>query len=218
MAKIIFYSAQTGNRGFIPSIKEQKLKQFNYYFFHDSHPQAEEDKGWSYRNMYHQFRNLPDPKRQRLFKMCPNLIFHEEYDYTVWVDCKFYQHRKFYELCEKIIKDEKPNFMVCPHELDRSFDEEMFFAEHMKQIPVDDLDKVKEHKIGKFYSTDTCWLIRKNTHQNNLLGMKWFNMTNVCFTNECRDQLTISSCINKDYLEMNHTIAELMEHSFTRHV
>ena len=107
MAQVIFYSAQTGKRGFIPSIKEQKLNSFTYLFFHDSHYQAIDDKGWTYRNMYHQFRELPDPKRQRLIKMCPHLFMHLEYDYTVWVDCKFYQHRKFYELCNNIIEKEK---------------------------------------------------------------------------------------------------------------
>ena len=218
MAKVIFYTAQTGKRGFIPSIKEQKLNTFTYLFFHDSHYQATEDKGWTYRNMYHQFRELPDPKRQRLIKMCPHLFMHLEYDYTVWVDCKFYQHRKFYELCNNIIEKEKPNFMVCKHKLDRTFEDEMFFAEHVKKIPIEDLDKVKEHKVGDFYSTDTCWIIRKNTHENNMLGMRWFNLTNECFTNECRDQLTISSIIDKKYLSMNHTIDELEEHSFIRHV
>jgi hypothetical protein len=218
MAKIIFYTAQTGTRGFIPSIKEQKIPEFDYYFFHDNHIQAEANKGWNYRNILHEYRQLPNPKRQRLIKMCPHLFFFEEYDYTVWVDCKFYQHKDFYKLCLEIIQKEKPNFMVCQHKENRTFQQELDFAEQHKFIPVNDLDTVKEHKIGEFYSTDTCWLIRKNTEENNMLGLQWFNLTNVCFQNECRDQLTISSCIRKDYLNMNHTIEELEKYSFIRHV
>ncbi len=218
MVKVNFYTAQTANRGFIPCIKEQMIPEFDYYYFHDNHPQAEQNKGWHYRNVLHEYRQLKNPKRQRLIKMCPNFFFFDEFDYTVWVDNKFYQHRKFYELCLDIIVNEQPEFMVCTHLENRTFQEEMDFAEYHKLIPISDLDRVKEHMVGDFYSTDTCWLIRKNTEKNHLLGLKWFDLTNACFENECRDQLTISSCIDKSYLSMNHSIQELNDLSFIRHV
>ena len=218
MAKIIFYTAQTGNRGFIPCIEEQKIPELDYVYFHDNPPQAEPNKGWKYRNIAHEYTQLRNPKRQRLIKMCPNFFLFEEFDYTVWVDNKFYQPKKFYELCVDIINNEQPNFMVCQHEKNRTFQEEMDFAEIHKLIPVEDLDKVKEHKTGEFYSTDTCWMIRKNTKENHMIGMKWFDLTHTCFQNECRDQLTISSCIRKEYLSMNHRIQELNDICFVRHV
>ena len=54
MVKVNFYTAQTANRGFIPCIKEQMIPEFDYYYFHDNHPQAEQNKGWHYRNILHE--------------------------------------------------------------------------------------------------------------------------------------------------------------------
>ena len=44
MAKIIFYCVQTGKRGLMPCIKKQKINDFEYWFAHDNHPQAQQNK------------------------------------------------------------------------------------------------------------------------------------------------------------------------------
>ena len=51
MAKIIFCSGQTGNWGFVQSIKEQQIPEFEYWFLHDNHIEATDNKGWNYINI-----------------------------------------------------------------------------------------------------------------------------------------------------------------------
>jgi hypothetical protein len=217
MAKIVFYSAQTGNRGFIPCIKDQMINDFDYYFIHDNHHEAKLDKGWNYLNIKNKLNNFNDCKRQRYIKMHPN-EFLPSADYFIWVDCKFYISKDFYNLCLSIIKEEQPDFLVCKHNVRTTLKEEMKYAETVKGISIDILNKVEKSLEDKFFATDTCWLIRKNTQKNEDIGKKWFEYSNSLFTDQVRDQLTFPLCIDKEYLNLTHSLKELENMSFTLHV
>ena len=136
--KIIFYSAQTGNRGFISSIKEQSICEFDYWFAHDNHFEATENKGWNYINIKHRYPNLSNYKKHRLLKMIPRLLF-DNFDYTVWVDCKFYQHKDFYKHCLNIINNEQPEWMACYHKQKRTLKQEIDFAAN-RYVPQKELE------------------------------------------------------------------------------
>tara|TARA_S200002703_G_scaffold51384_1_gene44637 strand:- start:5822 stop:6484 length:663 start_codon:yes stop_codon:yes gene_type:complete len=220
MAKIVFYSAQTGNRGFIPCIKDQMINDFDYYFIHDSHPEAEDNKGWNYINVKNKFTNFTDCKRQRLIKMTPKQFFPDA-DYFIWVDCKFYLSKDFYNLCLNIVNEEKPDFMVCRHQNRFSLEQELQYAQDIKQVPIDNLNKVENIYSSSdvsFFSTDTCWLIRKNTEKNDAIGKAWFVHCYENFTDQVRDQLTLPLCVDESYLNLNHSIKELENMSFTLHI
>ena len=218
MAKIIFYCVQTGKRGLMPCIKKQKINDFEYWFAHDNHPQAKENKGWNYINISNNHTHLSNPKRQRLYRFIPRLLF-TDFDYTVYVDSKFYQHRDFYNFCLDIINKEEPNWMTCFHKEKRTFEQELQFAIEHKSIPEQDIKKVMSIvSSNKWVSYDTCWLIRKNTNKNHDIGYKWFELTDKCFSYNCRDQLTLPECISKNYVNTNHTIRELEKHSIIKHV
>tara|TARA_Y100000401_G_C8324949_1_gene227601 strand:+ start:3521 stop:4177 length:657 start_codon:yes stop_codon:yes gene_type:complete len=218
MAKIIFYCVQTGSRGLLPCIKKQKIDEFDFCFVHDNSPEAQRDKGWKYFNISNQHTHLGNPKRQRLYRFLPRLLF-KDFDYTVYVDSKFYQSKKFYSLCLQIINEEKPNWMTCYHKDKRTFEQEIEYAIEHKNIPETDIKKVISNvSSNKWVSYDTCWIIRKNTDKNHDIGHKWFELTNRCFSSDCRDQLTLSNCIDRDYVNTNHSIQELENHSIIRHV
>tara|TARA_X000001382_G_scaffold49796_1_gene33698 strand:+ start:3092 stop:3745 length:654 start_codon:yes stop_codon:yes gene_type:complete len=217
MAKIVFYSSQTGNRGFIPCIKDQMIGDFDYYFLHDNHYEATEGKGWNYINTSNEFKNYSNSKRQRISKMMPKLFFPNA-EYTVYVDSKYYLSREFYKLCLDIIQEEKPNWMVPPHESRYSFEEELKFAKDVKKIPSEEINNIRTELKGEFINTNCCWLIRKNNDVNHLIGKKWFDLTNKFFKNEVRDQLTFPFCVKKLYLNMSHPLKELENLSFIEHV
>ena len=196
--KIIFYSAQTGHRGFIPSIKEQSIYEFDYWFAHDNHFEATENKGWNYINIKHRYPNLSDYKKHRLVKMVPRLLF-DNFDYTVWVDCKFYQHKDFYKHCLNIINNEQPEWMACYHKQKRTLKQELDFAANNRYVPQKELEILENKLRFKFFSTDTCWLIRKNTDKNHDIGHQWFKDTDKYFSYTTRDQLTFPLCVDKTY-------------------
>ena len=214
--KIIFYSAQTGNRGFISSIKEQSICEFDYWFAHDNHFEATENKGWNYINIKHRYPNLSNYKKHRLLKMIPRLLF-DNFDYTVWVDCKFYQHKDFYINCLNIINNERPEWMVCYHREKRTLKQELDFAAN-RDVPQKELEILDKELKFKFFSVDTCWLIRKNTDKNHDIGHQWFKNTDKYFSHIMRDQLTFPLCVDEKYLNLNHSIEELERHSFIKHV
>tara|TARA_R100000664_G_C2735081_1_gene124697 strand:+ start:52 stop:705 length:654 start_codon:yes stop_codon:yes gene_type:complete len=215
--KIIFYSAQTSNRGFIPSIKEQSIYEFDYWFAHDNHFEATENKGWNYINIKHRYPSLGYYKKHRLVKMVPRLLF-DNFDYTVWVDCKFYQHKDFYKHCLNIINNEQPEWMACYHKQKRTLKQELDFAANNRYVPQKELEILENKLRFKFFSTDTCWLIRKNTDKNHDIGHQWFKDTDKYFSYTTRDQLTFPLCVDEKYLNLNHSIEELEKHSFIRHV
>lgn len=218
MAKIIFYSVQTGNRGFIPSIKEQAIPELDYWFAHENHFEAIENKGWNYIDISQRYLDLNSHKKQRLLKMIPRLLF-QEFDYSVYVDPKFYQHKNFYTLCLNIIEKENPDWMVCLHKENRTFEQELSFSINHKGISEQEIKTVIPHlNKHRFFSTDCCWLIRKNTDKNHEIGHQWFDLTNKLFSQTCRDQLTFSMCVEKNYLNTKHTIDELEKYSIIRHV
>tara|TARA_Y100001972_G_C7609821_1_gene305680 strand:- start:59 stop:715 length:657 start_codon:yes stop_codon:yes gene_type:complete len=218
MAKIIFYCVQTGNKGLLPCIKKQKIKQFDFYFAHDNHPEALENKGWSYIDISRRYSDLNNPKKQRLLRFIPRLLF-KDFDYTVYVDSKFYQHKKFYELCLKIINEDQPDWFTSYHKDHRTFEQEIEYAIEHKNIKNKDIQKILLNINGdKWISYDTCWLIRKNTDKNHEIGHKWFELTNYCFTDNCRDQLTLPQCIDKNYVNTNYSIKDLEKYSIIRHV
>ena len=214
--KIIFYSAQTGNRGFISSIKEQSICEFDYWFAHDNHFEAKENKGWNYINIKHRYPNLSNYKKHRLLKMIPRLLF-DNFDYTVWVDCKFYQHKDFYKHCLNIINNERPEWMVCYHREKRTLKQELDFAAN-RDVPQKELEILDKELKFIFFSVDTCWLIRKNTDKNHDIGHQWFKNTDKYFSHIMRDQLTFPLCVDEKYLNLNHSIEELERHSFIKHV
>lgn len=214
--RIIFYSAQTGHKGFIPSIKEQSISEFDYWFVHDNHFEATENKGWNYIDIKDRYPNLSTYKKHRLVKMVPRLLFND-FDYTVWVDCKFYQHKDFYKHCLNIINNEQPNWMACYHKQKRTLKQELDFAANCP-VPQKELEILENKLRYKFFSTDTCWLIRKNTDKNHDIGHQWFKETDKYFSHITRDQLTFPLCVNEKYLNLNHSIDELEKYSFIRHV
>ena len=81
MAKIIFCSGQTGNWGFVQSIKEQQIPEFEYWFLHDNHIEATDNKGWNYINIKHMYPNLSNYKKHRLLKMIQRILF-DNFDIT----------------------------------------------------------------------------------------------------------------------------------------
>lgn len=217
MAKIVFYSSQTGNKGFIPCIKDQMIDDFDYYFLHDNHPEAMEGKGWNYINTSSEFKNYSNSKRQRISKMMPKLFFPSA-EYTVYVDPRFYLSREFYKLCLEIIQEEKPNWMVPPHNWRYSFEEDLNDAIERKNIPPEEINNIRKEFKGEFINTLCGWMIRKNNDVNHLIGKKWFDLTNNFFKNEVRDQLTFPFCVKKPYLNMSHPWDELENLSFTKNV
>lgn len=217
MAKIIFYSVQTGNKGFVPCIKEQSIEDFEFWFAHDNHYEAMKNKGWNFINITNKHNHLNNPKRQRLFKFIPRLLFNN-FDYTVYVDSKFYHHKKFYELCLKIIKEDKPEWMSCYHKEKRTFQEEINFAIEEKNMPEKDIqDMLPFLNSNKWVSYDNCWMIRKNTDKNHEIGHHWFNLTDKCFREVIRDQLTLPMCIDSSYVNTKYTINQLEEYSIIKH-
>ena len=109
--------------------------------------------------------------------------------------------------------------MTCFHKEKRTFEQELQFAIEHKSIPEQDIKKVMSIvSSNKWVSYDTCWLIRKNTNKNHDIGHKWFELTDKCFSYNCRDQLTFPECISKNYVNTNHTIQELEKHSIIKHV
>tara|TARA_R100001086_G_scaffold249728_3_gene190592 strand:- start:887 stop:1543 length:657 start_codon:yes stop_codon:yes gene_type:complete len=209
MAKIVFYSAQTGEHGFIPCIKDQMIDEFDYYFINDKHKDAVEGKGWKYMDISNDFLDFPDEKRQRIPKTIPRLFFPEA-DYTVYVDPRYYISRDFYKLCLEIIQEDKPDWMVPPHNTRFSFQEEVRDAIVRKKFPIDQINKImKDLKEVDFYNTLCGWQIRKNNDKNHELGKKWFELIDKYYDIDVRDQLLLPAAVPKDYVSLNHSYKEL---------
>lgn len=212
--KIIFYSAQTGNRGSISSIKEQSIDKFEYWFAHDNHHEAIDNKGWNYINIANRYINLTPNKKHKLIKMIPRLLFND-FDYVIWLDCKIYPNKDFYKYCLDIIDKEEPNWLVCKNLNNRNLYQELNYSIEFKNLDQDSATNLTPfYRDREFFSTDTCWMIRKNTDLNHELGHQWFKFTDKCFTGVCRDQLTLPLCLDKNYLNMNHSIHTLERLSY----
>ena len=103
----------------------------------------------------------------------------------------------------------------CSNVNNRTLYEELNFSIVEKNLHQEDVKNIIPlYKDREFYSTDTCWMIRKNTDLNHKLGHQWFDVTDKCFTGVCRDQLTLPLCLDKNYLNMNHSIHTLERLSY----
>ena len=219
MAKIVFYSAQTGKNGFIQSIKEQQIPEFEYWFLHDNHHEAISNKGWNYIDISDFLLEKSNPKRNRFIKMMPNYFF-KDCEYTIWIDCKFYLPKKFFEDCYRIINEDKPDFMCCRNPIRTTLEQELSHMKTKRNFTDLEVSYAKSFiDTNIWFSTDLCWLIRKNNETNNEIGKKWFDLTDKCYPDylgQVRDQLTFPTVIkNKDYLNMKYSVDEL--YKFVNH-
>ena len=207
MAKIIFCSGQTGNWGFVQSIKEQQIPEFEYWFLHDNHVEATDNKGWNYIDTSNFLTNKSHPKRNRFMKMMTYEFF-SDFDYLIWLDCKFYVPKDFLQFCLKLIKEEEPNWLLSKHSYRTTMQQEIEHMKNKRDFTDSQInDAVKHLNPNLWFSIDGSWHIRKNNKKNKEIGQKWYELTDKCYPDNLghvRDQFTFSSAIeDKNYLNLN---------------